>query len=183
MKRKYIRYVASLALATTLTSSVVYAKEIPIHGNWCGPEHPKEGYAVASKNNLKTVDDLDRACKKHDQKYASCFGKKDGVCLCKADEELYISARVITVDPKQNPETQTKALLVAEWFHRQTQAMCVFGFAQILEKAARAVQQQAEAARRTAQREAEAALERLPKAIPIRRPPPVSIPGGGGRLW
>jgi hypothetical protein len=37
----------------------------PAHGNWCGPSHPKAG------TDPVVVDDIDQACKSHDE----CYGK------------------------------------------------------------------------------------------------------------
>lgn len=86
--RKYLIIICILSF--TVTSCPNFSKnykeglqkevrgEFPVYGNWCGRGHPKLG------ENPEPVDELDRACNRHDL----CYGRENKDFSCECDVQL-----------------------------------------------------------------------------------------------
>ncbi len=51
-----------LLLPLAVSLGPAQAVSLPMYGNWCGPDHPRDAYAA----QLPPVDSLDAACMEHD---------------------------------------------------------------------------------------------------------------------
>lgn len=66
--------IALFALFTPMTQAAGMMS-MPMHGNWCGPNHPANGFEAS----YPPIDPLDEACRRHDVCYAA---RGFGNCGC-----------------------------------------------------------------------------------------------------
>jgi hypothetical protein len=77
---------------------------LPIYGNWCGPGHGG-GFPI---------DDLDRACMKHDY----CYGR-EGYFDCTCDVQLIQNIKQALASGQVKPWGRSMGPAIAAWFSAQ----------------------------------------------------------------
>lgn len=78
-----VRWIAIAALVIAAFAGSAQAQTMsmamPMHGNWCGPGHPSNGFRAS----LRPIDPLDAACMEHDLCYI-----RAGAMNCGCDVQL-----------------------------------------------------------------------------------------------
>lgn len=102
--KKFLLTLTLFLTSCTIFSNPETAGKFPVYGNYCGPDHPKEGATPTP------IDMTDFSCKEHD----ACYEEK-GYFYASCDEELINNLKRITPQTKQE---EVARKLIISYFKR-----------------------------------------------------------------
>jgi len=98
--KKYLFLLAAFTLANCSSDDFHEAVTFPRYGNYCGYDRP------AANETPETLDDVDTACKRHDECYTQ-RGKFNTVC------DTTLIADLKTIKPDNEPERAARKAIIS----------------------------------------------------------------------